>query len=264
MNKEFALVTGASKGLGKAFAFELSKRKMNTILIGLPDEGLDLLTNELKNKYEVESVFYETDLTIKENILKLAAWVNENFSVSILINNAGVGGTKEFLNADVNYIDRIIQLNIRATSILTHQILPNLLKQPQAYILYVSSMAAFSPIGFKTVYPASKAFIDYFSRGLHQELSGTNIFISTVHPGSMKTNRDVTERINKLGTYGKLGLLPPEKVAEISINQLFKKNPVIHLNASNVFNRFLIKIIPAWIRLPVITRVIKKREIDRE
>jgi len=211
MNKDFALVTGASKGLGKAFAFELSRRKINTILIGLPDEGLDLLTNELKNKYEVESVFYETDLTIKENILKLTEWVNENFSVSMLINNAGIGGTKQFLDADVEYIDHIIQLNIRATSILTHQILPNLLNQPQAYILYVSSMAAFSPIGFKTVYPASKAFIDYFSRGLYQELSGANVFISTVHPGSMKTNRDVTERINKLGTYGKLGLLQNQR-----------------------------------------------------
>lgn len=262
MDKEFALITGASQGLGRAFAFELSQRKINTILVGLPNEGLDSLTSELRYQYEVESVYFETDLTKKENVLALAQWVNENFSVSMLINNAGVGGTKKFLDADVDYIDRIIQLNIMATALITHQLLPNLKKKTKAYILNVSSMAAFSPIGFKTVYPASKVFIHYFSKGLYQELAKTNVFVSVVNPVAMKTNKEMTERINNLrGIFGKIGILTPEKVAKISITQLFKRKTMIMLSLSNGFIWLLMKIVPIWIKLPLLTRAVR-REID--
>ena len=81
----------------------------------------------------------------------------------MLINNAGIGGSKKFSDASGSYIEKIIQLNVLATSLLTHQLLPNLQKSSKAYVLNVSSLAAFSPIGYKTVYPASKAFIHSFS-----------------------------------------------------------------------------------------------------
>lgn len=86
-----------------------------------------------------------------------------------------------------------------ATSLLTHQLLPNLQKSSKAYVLNVSSLAAFSPIGYKTVYPASKAFIHSFSRGLYQELKDTNVFVSVVNPGPMKTNAEVSRRIEEQG-----------------------------------------------------------------
>ena len=109
-----------------------------------------------------------------------AKGVNDAFGrIDILINNAGLGGTKKFTEASSDYINTILQVNVAATSLITHQLLPNLLKQPKAYILNVSSMAAFSPIGFKTVYPATKTFIHSFSRGLHEELKDTT---NTVDP----------------------------------------------------------------------------------
>jgi short-subunit dehydrogenase len=142
-----------------------------------------------------------------------------------------------------------------ATSLITHQLLPNLLKQPQAYILNVSSMAAFSPIGFKTVYPASKTFVHSFSRGLHEELKDTNVFVSVVNPGAMKTNPDVSKRIEKQGFLGKLTLLDPTKVANYCIKQLFKKDSVIVVNP---VSWIIMKILPIWIKLPLMTSVIKK------
>lgn len=119
-------------------------------------------------------------------------------------------------------------------------------------------MAAFSPIAYKTIYPASKIFVHSFTRGLYEEFKRTNIFVSVVNPGPMKTNPQISERIDKQGLLGKVGLLSPEKVARISIRQLFKRDTLIMLNKLNGLNWFLMKIIPIWIRLPLLSRAIAR------
>ncbi|WP_313090103.1 SDR family NAD(P)-dependent oxidoreductase [Chryseobacterium flavum] len=258
IKESYAVVTGASQGLGKAFAENLAKKKINLILVSLPGQHLKELTRELEINYHIKAHYYEVDLSVNENVMKLTAWLNESFDVHILINNAGLGGTKKFTEATSDYINTILQVNVTATSLITHQLLPNLLRQPKAYILNVSSMAAFSPIGFKTVYPASKTFIHSFSRGLHEELKGTNVFVSVVNPGAMKTNTDVCKRIEKQGFLGKLTLLNPDKVASRCIQQLFKKDSVIMVNP---ISWLVMKVLPIWIKLPLMTQAIK-REIE--
>jgi len=253
--ESFAVITGASQGLGKAFAESLAKKKINIILVSLPNQNLKELSQEIAEHYNIKTYYYETDLSVNENVFKLTDWLNKSFNIYILINNAGVGGTRKFLDATSSYINNILQVNITATSLITHQLLPNLLKQPQSYILNVSSMAAFSPIGFKTVYPASKTFIHSFSRGLNEELKDTNVFVSVVNPGAMKTNADVAERIEKQGFIGKLTLLDPNKVAEYCINQLFKRDSVIMVNP---VSWLMMKILPIWIKLPLMTNAIKR------
>lgn len=256
-DKKFAVVTGASTGLGKCFALELAERGINTILVSLPGEGL--MNVAFQARYlGVESYIYETDITKKENVMKLCGWINENFNVVMLINNAGCGGTQEFSGCSLEYVDRIIQLNVTATTMMTHQLLPNLLRQPKAYVLNVSSMASFAPVGYKTVYPATKRFVQHFSRGLYQELKHTGVFVSVVHPGPMKTNPDVTSRIDRQGVFGRLGLLTPEYIARKSITQLFKKDTLILLGWMNKINWLLMGIIPVWIRMPLMTRVISR------
>lgn len=254
---KYALITGASRGLGKAFAHELAKRSYNLILVALPEENLIELKNELlSNKIDVQII--ETDMSQKQNVLQLCEHVNRHYDLEVLINNAGMGGTAKFIESDPDYINNIIQLNVMSLSLMTRQLLPNLMKRDKAYVLNVSSMAAFSPMGYKTVYPASKAFVHHFSRGLYQELKNTNVFVSVVNPGPMKTNEEVSKRIDKQGWMGKMGLLSPEKVAEISIKQLFKKDTLIMLGMGNGINWLLMKIIPIWIRLPLLTNAIKR------
>jgi len=258
----YAIVTGGAGGLGKAFGFELAKRGLNTILIDLPEKGLKSICSDIQEKYKTKSFFYETDLTKVDNIIEITNEINKKYDVSILINNAGTGGTRYFEDADIDYLNNIIQLNVMTTTIMTRQILPNLKKQKKSFILNISSMAAFSPIAFKTVYPASKTFIHSFTRGLYEEYKKTNVFVSVVNPGPMKTNREISARIEKQGILGKIGLLSPEKVAEISIRQLFKRDTLIMLNSVNGFNWLLMKIIPIGIRLPLLSRAIE-REIKR-
>lgn len=253
--KKYALVTGAGQGLGKAFAYELAKRGINLIMVSLPGENLKELSREIARAWSIDTVCYETDLSVVNNVLELADRVNRAYEVFMLINNAGTGGSRKFQEASPEYINTIIQVNVTATSLLTHQLLPNLLLQPQSYILNVSSMAAFSPIGYKTVYPASKTFVHSFSRGLNAELRGTNVFVSVVNPGAMKTNPEITKRVEKQGKLGKISLLDPGKVAEKSINGLFRKDSVIMVNP---FSWLALSLIPVWIKLPLMTRAVKR------
>ena len=261
MGKTYALVTGASQGLGKAFALELAKRQFNIILVSLPDEGLDFVATQV-TALGREALCYETDLTQKANIVALASWANERFPLSVLINNAGCGGTQRFQDVDVDYLDRIIQLNVKATALLTHQLLPNLMKSDRAYVLNVGSVAAYSPIGFKTVYPASKAFVHSLSRGLYQEFADSNVFFSVVNPGPMMTNADSSARLQQQGFFATMGLLTPEEVAAISVKQLFKRDSLIMLNWVNKLTWMVMKFLPVYIRLPLLTRAIKK-EVER-
>ena len=254
----YCVVTGAAHGLGRAFAKELSQRRLNTILVDLPENNLSGFCEEVRDQYQVSSCCYECDLTQKQHITELAERINNNYNVFLLINNAGTGGTVRFENATAEYLDRIIQLNVMATTLLTRLLIPNLLKQEKSYILNVSSMAAFSPIGYKTVYPASKVFVHYFSRSLYQEYKHTNLFVSVVNPGPMKTNPEVTRRIEKQGFFSHWGVMSPEKVAAISIRQLFKRDTMIMLSLANGFNWLILKLVPIYIRLPLLSRAVRK------
>jgi len=256
----YAVVTGASQGLGRAFAIELAQHRQNVILISLPGQRLRELAQELQQEHNVDIRYYETDFASNQNIMELCHWLNANFNISILINNAGIGGTRKFDEVNSEYIDNIIQVNVKATTLLTHQLLPNLKKQEKAYILNVSSIAAFSPVGYKTVYPASKAFIHHFSRGLNQELKDSNVFVSVINPGAMATNDEISSRIEKQGFIGKLTLLKPASVAKYAIRRLLKHDSVIMLNPV----AWLVSaILPIWIKLPLMTRIVK-REISYE
>lgn len=262
MNKSYAVVTGASAGLGRAFALELAHRNINLILVSLPGEGLASLTEEVR-KTGIEAHHYETDLSLQENVRALASWINERYPVYMLINNAGIGGSMRFEDAELAYLDTMIQLNVMSITLLTRALLPNLMQREQAYVLNVSSMAAFSPMGYKTVYPASKAFVYHFSRGLYQELKNTNVFVSVVSPGPMRTNKEVIGRIERQSLFARAGVLTPERVAAISITQLLKRDSLIMLSFGNGLHWLLMKMLPVWVRLPILTNAVR-RELELE
>ena len=259
MNNNYALITGASQGLGKYLALDLAKRNYNILLVALPNENLETLALDIE-KLHVKVSYLETDLTHKENILALVDWAN-TFPIEVLINNAGCGGSKYIDEASFDYIDTIIQLNVRATSLITKLLIPNLTKQPKSYILNISSMAAFSPIGFKTVYPASKKFIEYFSQGLQEELKSLHVSVSVVYPGPMKTNAEVSSRIEKQSKFVNSGVVPLEDVAKISLNGLFRGKKRIIPGKLNKFSRYILALLPLKTKVKLLSKAVKK-EID--
>ncbi|MCM1501965.1 MAG: SDR family NAD(P)-dependent oxidoreductase [Bacteroidales bacterium] len=257
MKSEFAVVTGASEGLGKNFAIELSRMGINTILIALGDGKLPEVAGHCRS-FGTRCEYFETDMTDEDGLIQVCREISSSFSIFMLINNAGTGGTKAFTGCGVEYLQRIMHLNIIATTIMTHQLLPSLMKAERAYILNVSSMAAFSPIAFKTIYPASKRYIADFTRGLREELSGTNVSVSVVHPGPMKTNTDVTARIEKQGIFGRVGLLSPQAVARKSLRKTLRRRMVIIPGWLNRMNRVLLEVVPPGICIPLLSKIVAR------
>ena len=256
--KTFTVITGASRGLGKSLAIECAKRGRNIILVALPSESILQTANKLSKKYNISAFGYETDLTNEDNINALAEWIKSNFVVDMLINNAGIGGTNNFIEAKPTYINTIIQLNMKALVLLTHHLLPILKSQKKSYILNVASAAAFGPMPFKTVYPASKAFVSSFSRGLNAELKGTTVSVSVAYPGGMATNPEIIKRMENYNGLIKSTFLSPEKVAQILIRQTLNQKTIIVPGFANKLSRLLFKFVPESWRLEMMSKNLKK------
>jgi uncharacterized protein len=262
-NDRYTLITGASSGLGKEMAIECASQGQNVILVALPGRNLDVLSGELEKEFGIRAAWYEVDLTHKEEIHAMVKDVLSRYKVNFLINNAGTGGTIPFEESSVEYLERIIQLNITAVSLLTRLLIPELKKYNKAWILNVSSMAAFSPFPYKTIYPASKAFVANFSRSLGEELKETNVKVAVLHPGPILTNPDVAIRIIKQGSKGKRGLYPARELARLSIQGVKQGKQVMVPGMANKFNKMLMTYMPSEIVLPFLSRVIV-REIKAE
>ena len=185
----------------------------------------------------------------------MAEAINCQFDVFMLVNNAGVGGTKRFEDADVAYLENIINLNVRCTALLTHELLPNLKRQPKSYILNVGSMAAHTPTAYKTVYPASKSFVLSFSLGLREELKKTSVSVSVASPGAMATNPEVTQRILNQGFFGKFTLKSTEAIARKCVRQTLRGKRHIVINPVSLF---FSSFIPNAIKTPLLSKIVKR------
>lgn len=254
----YTLITGASMGLGKEFAIECARRGRNLVLVALPGRNLTELCEELELTFGIKAVARECDLTDEKALCEMANEIMSKYSVDQLINNAGIGGTARFETASAEYLDRIIHLNVRATTILTHLMLPSLKEHKKALIMNIASVAAFGPLPFKTIYPASKAFIYFFSRSLSTELRHTGIKVVVVTPGPIVTNPDVAMRIITQGFLGRIGLLTAGEITRIALDGAERGKEVIVPGFSNRLNRLLARWTPESWRLSLMDKVLQK------
>ena len=256
--KYYSLVTGASCGLGKSFAIELARRGENLLLVSRPGEGLEKLCQLLIADYGVDAHYFEADLTNLDELFAVTDWANSKFNVNILINNAGIGGACNFESTSSKFIQDLISVNIRAVSLLTHQFLPKMRANGQCYILNVASMAVFSPIGYKSIYPASKSFIYHFSLGLAEELKNDKVSVSVVSPGPMRTNASVMARIESHGLFTKAGVVPTDLMARVALRKMFKGKRRIIVGRINYLMYLVLSLLPINIKLPMLTQAMKK------
>lgn len=253
----YVLITGGSAGLGKELVLQCASLGLPVIIIALPSGILKSIAEHIKIEYRVDIVVFEFDITDHSLLIERLEYINQHYRVNFLINNAGTGGTARLLNSSISYIDHIIQLNVRATVTVTRTMLAQLLTHKKSYIMNIASMAAFSPIAYKTVYPASKAFISSFSLGVREELRNTGVSVSVVYPGAIMTNSNVSQRIIALGKKGKIGLLPTAEIARIAVKQTLAKKAIIIPGTWNRLNYALMKLIPVETRLKVVSDTIK-------
>ncbi|MEX2593658.1 MAG: SDR family NAD(P)-dependent oxidoreductase [Anditalea sp.] len=259
---KYIIITGASLGLGKAIAKKFASQGCNLILLSLPQEGLPVYCNELTNRYGVDIFYYETDLREADNIRGFVEWaLSKKVDIAGLVNNAGLGGSSAFEEAEFCLIDTMILVNIRALTLLTRLFIPELKTKEKSFILNVSSIAAFKPMPYKTVYPASKAFVYSLSVGLSEELKKTSVQVSVLHPGPMDTSKENAVRLNKHGLLGRLALLSVDEVAEIAVNKLLSGKKVIIPGIYNKICIRLLKTIPRRLAMPILYKVLRKEAL---
>lgn len=187
----FAVVTGASRGLGMAFARELAARHQNLILVARSLEPLNALASELRRVNSLSVVTLQMDLASPGAGQKLArALCESNLPINLLVNNAGFGLRGEFRTLDLHRQVEMMLLNNQAVVELTYGLLPTMLEQRHRGIINVSSTAGFQPMPYASLYGATKAFLTAFSLALEQELRAQKVRVVTICPGRLRAGDD--------------------------------------------------------------------------
>lgn len=183
-NPKFALVTGASQGLGKVFACALAARKQNVILVARSRGKLEALASELKRSEGVLAEPLQFDLVSPSAGSRLAQQLHDRkLRVNLLVNNAGFGVRGEFLKLSLERQMEMLRLNNASVVELTYCLLPSLMEHPQTGIINVASTAGFQAIPYASLYSATKSFLMSFSLGLQEELRSCGVSVVTLCPG---------------------------------------------------------------------------------
>lgn len=250
----YAVITGASRGLGREIALELARRGIATLLVS-STEAVHRVKEEVLSLYPIDCQSFIVDLTDETAVRKWAEGVAANYPVFMLVNNVGAGGSRRMEDADMDYLLRILHLNVLCTTILTKTFLANLSENAPSHILNVGSMAGFTPTAYKTVYPASKSFVHAFTRSLREELKGTGVTVTLAAPGAMATNAEVSARIEKQGFFGRATLKSTAEIARKYVDGTLRGRRQIILNP---LSYLLTRILPERWRVPMLSRIVKR------
>ncbi len=212
-----ALITGASSGLGREFAYYLSNLGYELVLVSRDKKGLE----ETKKNCKTASTIYVCDLSKHEEVLKL---YEDNKDIDFLINNAGFGLLGEFLKTDLNRELEMIDVNIKSVHILTKLYFKDFVKKDKGIILNVSSVAGFLPGPLLSTYYSTKSYVTKLTMAIYQELkeSKSNVKISVLCPGPFDSKFNETAGSNFTN-----GKITAKEIAKIAINKTLKGKLVI-------------------------------------
>jgi short-subunit dehydrogenase len=256
--KNYTLVTGSSAGTGKQIAIECAGRGLNLFLVSLPGTGLESFADELKEKYPVDVHYLAIDLRKKKSPQKILNYTKQNnLSIDILVNCAGLGFNGRLEDLNENLIDTMILLNIRASTLLTFLFIPEMKKLEKAYILNIGSFSSLTPLPYKSVYAATKTYLLFLTQALNIELKGTSISATSVHPNGIKSERAI-ENVKKSGFKGRISALTPAQVAKISMDNMFAKNAFVVPGVVNKIYYYIGCSLPHGIVLKAIGGIFRK------
>jgi hypothetical protein len=220
----FALITGASGGIGLSMAHELAKRKIDLLLVARSEDKLSAAKKDLEKKYNVRVEFLSTDLSKPGSAPLVTDWIAKNsFPVNILINNAGYGIWGAIEKTPWAQLNNMMQLNMTTPAELCHAMLPELKKHAHSYILNVASTAAYQAVPTLATYAASKSFIILFTRALRKELQDSTISVTCLSPGATSTSFIDRAGMGVLKDRAEKFSMTADQVAKIAIRGMFNK-----------------------------------------
>jgi short-subunit dehydrogenase len=245
--KEWAVITGASSGLGAIFADELAKRDLSLLLAGRDEARLSAVAQRVREAApDVEVELLVGDLGTDSGVDSLMARLHGRV-IAVLVNNAGFGTYGRFAEVDAGREHDLVAVNVDALVRLTHAVLPGMLARERGGILNVASTIAFQPGPYQATYGASKAFVLSLSQALWAETRGSGVTVTALCPGPTRTGfvDALGEDVSHTAIYGRLAA--PEPVVAAGLRAMDKGRAVV---VTGWRNRILAtggRIMPGWV-----------------
>lgn len=257
---KWAIVTGATDGIGKAYTEELAKDGCNVMLISRNPEKLEVVAAQLRSTYGVQTAVFACDFYESDFYGKLEQEISKLPSICCLVNNVGVSypymdsfADAEFINP--SFIKRMSSCNMISTACMTRIVLPILLKQEcrGAAIINVGSYAGISDLPFLALYGATKAFVCHFTQALSHEIPSQHVILQSVNPLLVATSMS--------GAVGKSSVLTPNAFASSALDMLGVETTTFG-TFKHAMEGYVYSVLPKWFLLPKLKEK-KDRSIQR-
>ncbi|ODS38469.1 MAG: short-chain dehydrogenase [Candidatus Altiarchaeales archaeon WOR_SM1_86-2] len=244
-NKETALITGASSGIGYELSRLFAQDGYNLVLVARNKEVLDQLADELEKEFEISTKVISKDLSVAASPKEIFDELRqESIRVDVMVNNAGFNVYGNFSETDLKKELQMIQVHIVSLTRLTKIFLPWMLKQGCGRILNVCSTGSFVPCPLDAVYCATKAYVLSFSEAIAEELQGTGVTVTALCPGVTWTRFQERAQMPRDLRLFKFGAMDAKTVAETGYRGLMKGKRIVIPGIYNKLQVFLLKFTP--------------------
>jgi uncharacterized protein len=259
-NDNWALITGASSGIGRALAYTLAARGYNLFLTGRNEPALRQVASHCREQFKLATQVQIADLADTQATDALIDALSTDDRVfEILVNNAGFGVQGPFRRTALNTELDMVHVQLDAMLKLTKALLPGMVARRRGRILNVASVYSFAPVAFQAVYAASKAFLLSFSAALSEELKGSGVTVTALCPGLTQTEFRVRAGIPEKN---KAAGASAEVIAEIGVSQTLKGKLIIVPGFPNRLFAFLARRLPFALVLCIVRLINKVRGVN--
>jgi len=249
--EEYIIITGASSGIGYEMANQLAAQKKNLILVARTENKLQQMQAELMERYSISVQYYATDLSNVNAAKDFHQYVkHENYLVTHLVNNAGFGEYGNFLDASLDKELDMIDLNVSSLVILTKLFAKDMAARKYGRIMNVSSVIAYLPFPYQSVYSATKAFVLVFSQTIAAELEGTGVVVTTLAPGVTET-AFISAEMREINLLKSNKPTPVKTVAAEGVDLLLHGKGKKIIGFQNRFNSILAGILPDSVMMKI-------------
>jgi len=257
MKNGWAVITGASSGIGKALAFEFAAGGFNVLLAARNEAALNDVATQCRTMYGVETEVIASDLSCAESVDQLIARLSGNpRSYEVLVNNAGFGIHGEFAATDIEQNIQLVNVQLTAALRLTRVVLPGMIARRSGHILNVASVYSYSPVPFQSVYAACKSFLLSFSSALQNEVKETGVTVTVFCPGVTQT--EFRSRAG-IGEKREDSGMTAEATARIAYRETLRGTHIVIPGFSNRLFAVASRILPAEIMSGLIRFINRQR-----
>ncbi|WP_246942456.1 SDR family NAD(P)-dependent oxidoreductase [Bacillus pinisoli] len=243
LNGKNVVITGASSGIGEVLAYKVAESGGTPILLARSVEKLQQISQSIEQKYLLTCPFYQLDVRDLDKVQQtFQTIIEDRGTIHVLVNNAGFGIFEEVIDINLQDMKDMFEVNVFGLIACTKAVLPTMLKHKEGHIINVASQAGKLATPKSSVYSATKHAVLGFTNSLRMELNDSNVFVTAVNPGPIRTN--FFEIADKSGGYKKnveRFMLEPELVASKMVDAMFTQTRELNLpswmNAASKFSQ---------------------------